>query len=200
MENNSEPTPVGIDFALDVENGKYTVRVYKNGGFDVLRYGDPWIDESFSIRGAKMWTAMIFELHAYRSGHGTARALMPRELAREFLEGQGLPRDGDGRAPLPVPIEKVEDMLARIVTEDRASGPIDPERIVKVTIDDQEVPEWATFTRKQVATFIRSAIKTAQARGARIRPEITEDDYAEASRAGHEAFMACLKDKGLYHG
>ncbi len=185
-----------IDFELPIESGKYTVRVFKEGGFDVLRYGEPWLDTSVNIPGAKCWLSMIFDLHAYQTGQGFNPALMPRELAESVIMTASLPKGDDGKTPLPLSIDKVKHLIALAIAQDRSRGPLDPQRIVNVVMLKEAHD--ATFDYDQVCARIRVAVTTAQTRGARISPsKISEDDYAEASRAGHEAFMACLKDKGL---
>lgn len=197
-------TPVKeLDFEIDVENGKYTIRVFKgNGGIDFLRHSEPWISDTTGIPGINMWIDLIFEVHAWRTGQGSASAQMPREFAEKIVTAAKLPKDIDGREPLPIPREKLVELIALAVTRDRERGPLDARAIAETVLkpgdDGRRLPLSVEEFRQRAKTLIISALITAQARGARIEKKtINEDDYAEASRAGHEAFMSCLKDKGL---
>lgn len=183
-----------IDFTLSIENGKYTIRWFKNSRWDILRYDERWIDDTTTIPGAKMWIAVIFELHAYRTGQGTATAQLPRAFAEDVVRRAKLPSGADGKTPLPVTASRLTELIALAITLDRARGPLDPNQIVKVLLDDQDVPEWAVYSREQAAGLIRTAVQTAQARGARIEQR---DAHAAALMEATEAFILTLRNKGL---
>lgn len=183
-----------LNFEVSVADGKYTYRSFSNGTSDALRYGETWQE----LTGNKFVYCLAYELNDLREGVGRGLAQMPHEAARGLIEFIKLPRGDDGKTPLPVPADKIIDLIAMALTRDRDSGGVNPDEIVRLMMPSITAVTTDIELHARIASVVRSAIRTAQARGARIRVSaIGEDDYAEASRAGHEAFMACLKDKGL---
>ena len=51
-----------LNFEVTVYDGKYTVRVYKDGSIEALRYGEEWID----VTGNNLIAALAYELHEER--------------------------------------------------------------------------------------------------------------------------------------
>lgn len=48
---------------LELEGGKYTFIQHKGGGIEILRFGEPWLDDP---KGGKMWLSMAYELEELR--------------------------------------------------------------------------------------------------------------------------------------
>lgn len=195
-----------VDFEVNVDGGKYMIRIFKGIGWEVLRHGELWIShlDVVTLRGANCWFSMAHELHAYHSGKGSAPAKLPLAIAKETVVRAGLPKGDDGKTPLPVPVNIVEVLIAQALTRDREMGPIDADSITNLVVDPliTDADDSSTsFTTKHLRSFVKHAVKigvvTAQSRGARILPALSEDDYDEALAASHEAFMSVLKDKGF---
>ena len=52
---------------VEIENGKYTLRVGNDGSLSCLRNGSPWICESRVLEGGKMLIAMAHDLNDARA-------------------------------------------------------------------------------------------------------------------------------------
>lgn len=47
-------------------DGKYTILEEKPNEFTILRYGEPWLDETWNIKGIKCWISLIAEYDELR--------------------------------------------------------------------------------------------------------------------------------------
>lgn len=128
--------------------------------------------------------------------------LMPVELANKVVADAKLPTE-DGKNMLPLNIESVKILIARAVTEDRAST-TDFEAIAKKLYDDADElghdgPLGRALTMESARRMTIMALRYAQNLGARFEQAgPSETDYAEAVQNAVEAFCTALKDKGLW--
>lgn len=194
-----------LDFSITTSGGKYTARFLKDGTWEVHRYNNPWLpyDHLINMPGSKAWYSFLYDIHALRTGQGEAVSEMPIVMAQRVIQAAKLPKDVDGKRILPVNVEQVIALISRALVEDRLRGPFSADTLIAPIIKDVDIFDPNLLqnpaTRTKVTNMLLSAVRSAQARGARCsaHPAATEGDYAEAVGAAVEAFMSTLKDKGL---
>lgn len=125
-----------------------------------------------------------------------AEPLLPLALADLIIAEQRLPKGDDGKTPLPLGIDRIRELIGLAITRDRTRGPLDYDAIAAHVLERNKSGEVWTLAGLRALSVV--LLNYAQSLGARFekRQSISEEDYAEASRAGHEAFTATLKDMG----
>lgn len=125
-----------------------------------------------------------------------AQPMLPLALADHIIAEQRLPKGEDGKTPLPLGVERIRELIGLAITRDRERGPLDYAAIAKHVLERNKSGEVWTIIGLQNLVVV--ALNYAQSLGARLekKQSISEEDYAEASRAGHEAFTSTLKDMG----
>lgn len=185
-----------LNFEVVTGDGKYAYRFYTDGKSQLIRKGVLW--DARDPIGDNLIFSLAYDLFEMRSKAAPAEPKPARALAREVLDAAKTPREDNGTTLLPIPADRVLELIARGISVDRDRGLVDFEAIaahmVRHVVDSNTM-----FSVTDLKNIIVAALKYAQASGARFVPRtIPEHEYAEGVQAAVEAFTTTMKAKGFF--